>query len=119
MPRLVDAMRRALLDARRHGDRAAAAALRSGLATLANAEAVPVAGDLPTVASEHVAGLGAGATETARRHVTDAEQVALLRAEITELETAAATYDRVDPVRAEGARAGARVLRQVLSGHEG
>jgi hypothetical protein len=119
MTSLTDLLRRALLEARRDGDRAATASLRAALATLANAEAVPVAADAPTVASEHVAGLGSGPTEAERRELTTDEQRVAVHEEIADLEAAATTYDGVDPDRAEAARAGARVLRRVLSDHEG
>jgi hypothetical protein len=37
--------------------------------------------------------------------------------EVADLETAATTYDGVDPVRADAAVAGARVLRELLGQH--
>ena len=119
------ALQRELLLARRGGERAVAAALRTALAGLANAEAVPQA-DPPAVpeagagledADEHVAGSrqGVGAAEAERRHVGAAEQEALVRGEIDDLRAAAAAYDALDPRRAADARAGAAVLERVLA----
>ncbi len=119
MPTLTDLLRRELLTARRTGDRAAAATLRSTLSALANAEAVPVDDDATRGASEHVAGLGVGPTEAERQELTEVAQVALVRAEIAELHEAATAYEPVDRSRAEGARAGAAVLERVLAGRAG
>ncbi|WP_432479436.1 hypothetical protein [Nocardioides sp. GXQ0305] len=79
MPTLTDLLRRSLLDARREGDRAAAAALR--------------------------------------RELTAEEQRAVVHEEVADLDAAATTYDGVDPVRADAAVAGARVLRELLGQH--
>lgn len=101
----------------RERDRAATSALRSAVAAIENAEAVPVV-DCPTVAtSADVAGaaLGIGAAEAERlvldatdeRRVVAAELVALAEAE-------AACAAAGDTERATAASAGARVLRDVL-----
>ena len=119
MPTLTDLLRGELLAARRGGDRAVAATLRSTLSALANAEAVPVDTAAPRGASEHVAGLGVGATEAERRVLPEAAQVALVRAEIAELHVAATAYERVDRSRAGDALAGVAVLERVLAGHAG
>ena len=113
-PTLSDRLRHELLAARRGGDRAVAATLRSTLAALANAEAVAVEDDAATVTSEYVAGLGAGATDVPRRVVTEAEQRALVEAEIAELRQAETAYAPAHPERAAEAAAGIAVLERVL-----
>ena len=77
-----------LTDAMRRRDTAAARALRSSLAAVANAEAPPTPeppGDAP--ASEHVAGsvAGLGATEVPRVHLTDDQVRAIVTREHAEL----------------------------------
>jgi len=110
-------LQRELLAARRDGDRAAAAALRTTLAALANAEAVPADGVVGADDDAHVAGSrrGAGAAEAERRTVTEAEQQAIVRAELDDLRSAAAAYDSLDPQRAAVARSGADTLARVLA----
>lgn len=113
---LTDLLHDELLRARRSGDRAIAAALRTTLAALSNAEAVPVDERWASGGSEHVAGarLGVGAAEAARRELTDVDRHRILRAEIASLEEAARIYDEPDPGRAEEARRGAALLVGVL-----
>ncbi|UMG93939.1 hypothetical protein [Nocardioides sp. TF02-7] len=90
------ALRERLTRARLDRDRAVTAALRSALAALENAEAVPVA-DRPLVAgSAHVAGaVGPGAAEADRRELDAAEEQAILRDEVVALRAAAEEYDAV------------------------
>lgn len=93
-PRVV-AMRAALIVARKTRDTAATVALRTALAAIANAEAVPVEPSLPTgLASDHVAGAvaGLGAAEVPRRRLSAEQERALVLAELTEREAAAARY---------------------------
>lgn len=85
----------ALKDAIRARDTIAASALRTTLSAIANAEAVatqmhPTA----TIGSPHFAGAaaGLGAGEVARRHLSAADVYAVVRAEITERDRAAAEY---------------------------
>jgi hypothetical protein len=100
---LTDALDRALLIARKAGDRPATAALRTALAAIANAEAV-APGDVP-----------AGTVETDRRFLAEAERRGLVLAEVADLHAAAAAYDELDPGRAGDARAGAALLEEVLA----
>ncbi len=110
-------MRQALPEAMRARDKAAVSALRSTLAALDNAEAVPVdEAALRGVALEQ-SPVGAGATEAARRELSEHSVAEIVRAEATErLEVAAqltapAHADRVARLRAEAA-----VLLRFLDG---
>jgi hypothetical protein len=111
--RLRDGLRAAL----RSRDMVAAAALRSALGAIANAEAVPVdqsAAD-PTT-SQHVAGAaaGLGAAEAQRRGLTGAEVGQIVDAEITERMAAAADYEgRGYAEQARRLRREARVLADI------
>jgi uncharacterized protein len=98
-PDIVARLRRALTTALSSRDMVAAAAIRSALAAVGNAEAVPVPdGSQPARArtgSEHVAGAtaGLGAAEAARRHLSEADIAAIVLAEIAERHAAADQYD--------------------------
>lgn len=77
-------MRQALREAMRARDKTAVSALRSTLAVLDNAEAVPVgAAELRGVAIEE-APVGVGVTEAARRELTEQHITDLVRAEAEE-----------------------------------
>ena len=97
----------------------AVSALRSALAAIANAQAV----ESPSTASTAhptVAGSagGLGATEAERRSLSDLEVARLVRAEVDERLSAAASYDRLGRAdRAEQLRAEAAVLSEYLSAH--
>lgn len=103
-------MRRRLRDrltiAVRDRDRPAVAALRSVLAALDNAEAVP-AGSGSTAASEHVAGAaaGVGAGDVARRVLGPDEERDVVGREVDEMRSGAQEYealgatDRADELR--------------------
>jgi uncharacterized protein YqeY len=106
-------------------DRVATAALRSTLAAIDNAEAVPVddpvdsvTGDEPVVTgNEHVAGsaAGLGATEVARRHLTKADLRSIVESEVRERSVAAAEYEQLGRNDfAERLRAEAEVLSRYL-----
>jgi uncharacterized protein len=87
----------ALRQALKARDKVAAAALRSALAAISNAEAVTPGSVQPHGAqSPHVAGTsaGLGAAEAARRSLSDREIAEIIRGEITERETAARDYER-------------------------
>jgi hypothetical protein len=99
-------------------DRVAVTALRSALAAIDNAGAVPV--DLPSdsmAGNEHVAGsaTGLGAAEAERRHLTDADLRSIIESEVRERSVAAAEYDELgrDDL-AERLRAEAEVLSRYL-----
>jgi uncharacterized protein len=95
----------------------AAAALRSALGAIANAEAVPVdrSATEPTT-SQHVAGAaaGLGAAEARRRGLTGAEVDQIVDAEIAERMAAAADYEgRGYAEQARRLRREARVLADI------
>ena len=88
---LRDRLRTALPAAMKAGDRAAVSALRATLAAIDNAEAVAPADGGRGLAIEE-APVGAGATEVARRVLTEDDVARIVRAEADEREQAAADY---------------------------
>lgn len=114
-------LRAGLTAAMKARDKDAVAALRTALAAIDNAEAVPpvptVAG--PAATSESIAGAAVGlrSTEVTRRELTPDDLQVVLRAQIDERHTEAATYDglgRADA--AERLRREAAVLETYLPG---
>lgn len=108
-------LRSLLTRARLDRDRPVAAALRSALGALENAEAVP-ASDRPTTASsEHVAGaVPVGLGEAERRTLTAAEEAAILDQEVASLHEAAAHHERAGRTdEAAAARRAAAELERV------
>lgn len=103
-------LRTALLEARKGGDADTVSTLRTALAALENAEAVPTA---TAAGAIEAAPTGVGATEAVRRVLTDADEQAVLDAEIASLEEAARAYDRSVPERAESARVAVGVLTRL------
>lgn len=100
---LRDALRSRLLRARRDRDAAAVSALRTAIAAVENAEAVPI----PAAGS---------ATEVDRRVLTAEEERRLVGAEAADLRVAERDHrSRGDGPRATVAADGAQVLEQVLS----
>lgn len=102
-------MRQALPEAMRARDKAAVSALRTTLAALDNAEAAPVGeAELRGVALEQ-SPVGVGATEAARRELSERGVVDIVRAEVTERLavaaqlTAPAHADRAARLRTEAA----------------
>ena len=90
---LRDALRARLTSAMRARDRQTAGAMRSVLAALENAEAVPVtAHDGPAAMSEHVAGgsAGLGAGEASRRSLSPDDERAVVGREVAELRSSSA-----------------------------
>jgi hypothetical protein len=104
-------LRSALLDARRARASGTVSAVRNALAALDNAEAVP--GDHVRAGAIEQAATGAGAADAARRVLTDAEEGAVLDAEIASLAESAEMYAEVAPERAGAARSAAAVLRSL------
>jgi uncharacterized protein len=104
-------LREALPAAMKSRDRVAVAALRATLSAIDNAEAVKTEeGTRQSLAIEDLP-VGAGATEAARRHLTDEDVAGIVRAEVAERESAAAAYDRSGhPDRAGQLRGEAQVL---------
>lgn len=99
-------------------DRVAVAALRSALAAIENAEALPVEEPTATrTGNEHVvaAAIGAGAAEAERRHLTDNDIRSIVENEIEERSSAAGEYERAGRGdAAERLRAEAAVLSRHL-----
>ena len=115
-------LRAALMEALSDRDTAAVAAVRSALSAIANAEAVAPSAARPRPGrSEHVAGAvaGLGATEAARRPLTEADITAILSAEISDRRSAADDYPRLGrPDRSARLRREASVLANLLAGSE-
>jgi uncharacterized protein len=103
-------LRSALLEARRARDAETAATLRTALAALENAEAVPMDA---TAGAIEAAPIGAGATEAPRRELTDADERAVLGAEIASLQEAGRAYACSIPERAAAARQAAGKLTRL------
>jgi uncharacterized protein len=88
----------ALRAAMKERDMVAVSGLRSALAAIANAEAVPlptIASDQPPAGDQHVAGsiAGPGGGEASRRAVTEGEATAIVVAEVTGRRAAARDYE--------------------------
>lgn len=98
-------------------DSVAVSALRTTLAALDNAEAVPVdEAELRGVAVEQ-SPMGLGATEATRRELSERSVADIVRAEVTErLETAAQLTAPAHADRAARLRAEAAVLLRFLNG---
>jgi hypothetical protein len=114
---LRDRLRTRLLEARRARDNAVAAALRSAISALENAEAVEPASETVVATSDHVAGgrVGLGAAEAERRELDEPAERAIVAAEIADLTEGAAHYATAgDGERAAAARQAAGVLAGLL-----
>ncbi|MGN6677655.1 MAG: hypothetical protein ACTHKL_07695, partial [Streptosporangiaceae bacterium] len=111
-------LRSSLREALRSRDVPAASALRSALAAVDNAEAVPVSRTKATAtSSEHFAGAaaGLGAAEAERRSLTKAQICEIVDAEIGERLTAAEHYEsRGHAQQASKLRREAQALRDVI-----
>ena len=105
-------LREALPAAMKSRDRAATAALRATLAAIDNAEAVEPSAEVAgaSLAIEQIA-VGVGATEVARRALTEVEVEQIVREEVAERETAANEYEQAGYAeRAEQLRDESRAL---------
>jgi uncharacterized protein YqeY len=113
---LRERMTSALTASMKARDRVAVAALRSALARVANAEAVPV-DSVPRAGAVEAAAVGIGAADAARRELTEADVRRVVEAEVTEHEDAAAHLIAIgrddDAARVTGE---AEVLRALLAG---
>lgn len=96
-------------------DRAALAAYRHALAGIDNAEAVLPVGGVPSAGALEQAATGVGATEVARRELSEADIRAVVESELAEHRHAAATLAEHDAVRAGSHRRAAELLEQVLA----
>jgi uncharacterized protein YqeY len=107
----------ALRDAMKARDKVAVGALRSVLGVIANAEAVP-GESMELDGDAFIAGAvsGVGATEAARRELTDDDVVGLVRAEADDRRSAAEEYRGYGQLEhAERLDAEAEVLESHLS----
>ncbi len=108
-------LRQALLTAMKARDEVAVPALRATLAAIDNAESVAHPDAAASGAIEQ-SPVGAGATEAARRALSEAEVADVVRAEMAELEAAARDYDRAARTdRAAAMRQRAAVLAAHLA----
>lgn len=114
-----DNLRDGLKAALKARDNVAVTALRSALAAIDNAEAIPADHLLGNITGdEHVAGsaAGLGAAEAARRHLTEADIRAIVETEIRERSVAAQEYEQLGHMDlAERLHAEAEVLSRYLA----
>jgi hypothetical protein len=111
---LRDRLRAALPAALKARDRATVSTLRATLAAIENAEAVD-AGSARAGAIETSA-VGIGVAEAARRELTEADVIAIVRAEIAEREHAAEVYEGSGHTeKAAELRSAAAALSEYLS----
>ncbi len=111
------ALRAGLTTALKTRDTDAVSALRTAIAAIDNAQAVPASVPSPTTASAHVAGAasGAGSTEAPRRHLGRGEPHDILRAQIAEHAREADRYQMLGREEtAERLRRQARTLNAYL-----
>lgn len=110
-------LRARLTAAMRDRDRGAVNVLRTTVAAIENAEAVPVPDAAAPTASPDVAlaALGVGATEAERRRLDRGTEREVVAAEVRSLHEAEAAYAAAGDVeRARSAAAGAELLRGIL-----
>ncbi|SDF99099.1 hypothetical protein SAMN05216260_11327 [Streptomyces griseoaurantiacus] len=113
-------MRQALPEAMRARDKAAVSALRSTLAALDNAEAVPLDESATHGPAIEQTPTGAGATEAARRELSEHTVAGIVRAEAEErLEAAAQLTSPAHTAHATRLRAEAAVLLRLLDEQDG
>lgn len=113
------ALRRDLAMAMKAREPDAVAALRAAIAAIDNAEAVPAPEARQAATSSHIAGAraGLGAAEAARRDLSDSDQRAVLREQITGYTTEADRYEALgQPAAAARLRAQAHLLSAYLLG---
>jgi uncharacterized protein len=103
-------LRAALLEARRARDAETVSTLRTALAALENAEAVPTAARAGAIEQAPV---GAGAAEAARRVLSDADELEILDEEIASLHEAGRVLASSAPERAAAARRAAAMLGEL------
>jgi uncharacterized protein len=111
------ALRRDLAIAMKAREPDAVAALRTAIAAIDNAEAVPAPEASQAATSSHIAGAraGLGAAEAARLDLSDREQQAILRDQITGYTTEADRYEALgQPDAANRLRTQASVLSAYL-----
>jgi uncharacterized protein len=104
-------LRAALKSALRARDRTSTQALRSAIAAIDNAEAVPTTARAGAIE----AAVGRGATEAERRQLTERELRAILQAEVNERHAAAEECAAAAPATAERLRSEAAVIAAYTS----
>ncbi len=116
-PTLRATLRHHLASAMRAREPDAVSALRTAIAAIDNAEAVPAPEASQATTSAHFAGAraGVGAAETARLNLSDSQQLAILRDQVTGYTTEAARYEALgQQAAAARLRAQARLLAAFL-----
>ena len=111
------ALRRDLASAMKARESPAVAALRTAIAAIDNAEAVPAPAASQATTSGHFAGAraGVGATEADRLELSDRQQRAILREQVTGYTTEADHYAALgQQAAADRLRAQARLLSEYL-----
>jgi uncharacterized protein YqeY len=113
---LRDALRRDLASAMKAREPDAVSALRTAIAAIDNAEAVPAPETDPATTSSHIAGAraGVGAAEAARRQLSAGRQRATLRDQITGYTTEA---DRYEALGKQDAAARLRTQARLLTAY--
>lgn len=110
-------LRDALTTAIKSRDRVAVAALRSTLAAIDNAEAVDRPASTDRNLSIESIPIGAGATEVARRNLTETQVQQIVHAELAERHAAAHAYEQAGQrEHAERLRAEISVISQCVEG---
>ena len=107
------ALRHGLIAALKARDSEAVSVLRTTIAAIDNAEAVPDPGIKPAPGDARIAGAtsGPGSSEAARRRLSPGELDAIVREQVTEQEREAERYDALGQAEAAGRlRRQARVL---------
>ncbi|GAB98013.1 hypothetical protein BJY21_000663 [Kineosphaera limosa] len=108
-------LRAALRSARRARDATAVAAIAGVLATLENAEAVPI-DQAPSAGAIEGAPLGVGAADAARKVLTDAQEQQLFDVELAAWREAEETYRSAAPDRLPSTRHAIEVLEALRGG---
>ena len=114
---LRDALRRDLASAMKAREPDAVSALRTAIAAIDNAEAVPALDESAATTSGHIAGarVGLGAAEAARRNLSAGQQQAILRDQIAGYAADADRYEALGQQDAAGRlRTQARLLMAYL-----
>jgi uncharacterized protein len=116
-PSLTTRLRTALTEAMSSRDVTAAAAIRSALGAIGNAEAIAGPAQPARTSSQYVAGAvsGLGRAEATRKQLSGPEISGIVAAEIAEREAAAAQFDILGHAgQAERLRREALVLAEIL-----
>ncbi len=113
---LRDRLRAGLRDAMRARDKPVVAAIRSALAAIDNAEAVPLdpSDDRHRAGAVEASAVGVGAAEAERRVLTEGEVVAVVELEVRERMQAVAAVGEHSPERADAIRAEVAALTAFL-----